>query len=196
MTIVIPADPAADRRRSRRRWCKALAFALVLALAGLVLVSQLQGPQPTRSVLINKPAPGLTGTTLQQQPFDLSTWRGEVVLVNVWASWCVPCQREQPLLVQTAQELGPLGLRIVGINVRDTVTAAREFQQKYGDGDWPSVQDPDGERAVDWGTFALPETYLVNRDGIIVAKAVGELESAWIQDHVRPLLVDQGPEQP
>lgn len=183
----LPADvvPAPVRRR---RWPRALALLLVVALLGLVLASRLGGAAPVRSVLVGQPAPPLAGTALDGTPFDLADLRGEVVLVNVWASWCVPCQREQPVLVAAERELGPRGLELVGIDVRDEVPDALAFQEQYGGAPWPSVQDPDGRRAVDWGTFALPETYLVGRDGTIVSKAVGELDAAWIRDNVTPLL--------
>lgn len=173
--------------RRRRVW-RLLALLVTVAVLGLVLVTRLEGQPPARSVLLGGPAPELTGTTLDGGTFDLTDWRGEVVVVNVWASWCVPCQQEQPLLVSSYRELAPRGLHIVGINVRDEPEEARAFMQKFGQAPWPSVQDPDGRRAVDWGTFALPETYVVDRSGTVVAKAVGELDAAWIRDHVTPLL--------
>lgn len=167
-----------------------MALLAVVALAGIVLAARLDGQQPTRSVLLDRTAPSLTGPTLDGSSFDLSQWRGQVVVVNVWASWCVPCQREQPLLVAAYEQLAPLGLQIVGINVRDRPQDAKKFLTEYGNAPWPSVVDPDGRHAIDWGTFALPETYLVNRDGIVVSKAVGELSADWIQRTVVPLLGD------
>ena len=185
------ALPAARHRRRRRLW-RALALLVAVALVGLVLVTRLEGPPPTRSVLVGGPAPALTGSTLDGGTFDLADWRGQVVLVNVWASWCLPCRQEQPLLVSAYRELAPRGLQIVGINVRDDPEQARAFLQEFGQAPWPSVRDPDGRRAVDWGTFALPETYLVDRTGTLVAKAVGELDADWIPDNVEPLLSAEG----
>lgn len=187
------APPAAAGRGSRRRVWRMLALLLTVGLLGLVLVTRLEGQPPARSVLLDGPAPDLQGTTLDGGTFDLADWRGQVVLVNVWASWCVPCQQEQPLLVSSYRELAPRGLQIVGINVRDKPEQARAFMQEFGQAPWPSVQDPDGRHAVDWGTFALPETYLVDPDGTVVAKAVGELDAAWIQQNVAPLLAPAGP---
>lgn len=184
-TDVVPPVPP------RRRLWRALTLLVVVAVVGLVLVTRLEGPQPARSVLLGGPAPALQGTTLEGGNFDLAEWRGQVVLVNVWASWCVPCQREQPLLVRAHAQLAPRGLQIVGINVRDEPDQARTFLQDYGQAPWPSVRDPDGRRAVDWGTFALPETYLVDPSGTVVAKAVGELDAMWIQDNVIPLLTPE-----
>jgi cytochrome c biogenesis protein CcmG/thiol:disulfide interchange protein DsbE len=173
---------------ARRRLWRVLALLMVVSVLSLVLVTRLEGQPPARSVLLDGPAPDLQGQTLDGATFDLADWRGEVVLVNVWASWCVPCQQEQPLLVSSYRELAPRGLHIVGINVRDKPEEAHAFLQEFGQAPWPSVQDPDGRRAVDWGTFALPETYLVDTDGTVVAKAVGELDAAWIQQNVTPLL--------
>ena len=185
-TAVDSPAPAAPRRR--RLW-RTLVLLVVVAIVGLVLVTRLEGQPPARSVLLGEPAPMLQGPTLDGGSFDLADWSGQVVLVNVWASWCVPCQREQPLLVATYEQLAPQGLQIVGINVRDKPEAARAFLQRYGQAPWPSVRDPDGRRAVDWGTFALPETYLMDRSGTIVAKAVGELDADWIRTNVTPLLM-------
>ena len=181
------AGTCAQTGRRRRAW-RLLALLVTVAVLGLVFVTRLEGQPPARSVLLGGPAPELTGSTLDGGTFDLADWRGEVVVVNVWASWCVPCQQEQPLLVSSYRELAPRGLHIVGINVRDEPEEARAFLQEFGQAPWPSVQDPDGRRAVDWGTFALPETYLVDRSGTVVAKAVGELDAAWIRDQVTPLL--------
>lgn len=187
-TLAAGPETPATAPGGRRRFWRMLALLVAVAVLGLVLVTRLEGPPPTRSVLVGRPAPELIGPTLAGGSFDLAQWRGQVVLVNVWASWCLPCRQEQPLLVSAYRELSPRGLQIVGINVRDDPEEAREFLQEFGRAPWPSVQDPDGRRAVDWGTFALPETYLVDRRGTVVAKAVGELDADWIADNVPPLL--------
>lgn len=181
----IPDPPAAPRRR---HWGSLALVVVLVAVVGTVFAGRLGGPQPVRSVLVDRQAPPLSGPTLAAGTFDMTQWRGQVVLVNVWASWCVPCQREQPLLVAAYEQLAPRGLQIVGINVRDRPQDAAEFLTKYGNAPWPSVVDPDGRRAVDWGTFALPETYLVDRNGTVVKKAVGEVQAEWIQTNVVPLL--------
>lgn len=190
MTALAAPEAAPDPPRARRRWGRLLVLLVAVGTAGALLASRLDGPEPVRSVLLGGPAPALQGTTLDGAPFDLGDWRGQVVLVNVWASWCVPCQREQPLLASAYEQLNPQGLQMVGINVKDSPDQARAFMAEYGQARWPSVADPDGRRAVDWGTFALPETYLVDRAGTVVAKAVGELDAGWIQDNVVPALRD------
>lgn len=188
VAVVAPDDAPPPSRPGRRKLLRSAVLLLVVALVALLFVNRLSGPAPVRSVLIGKPVLPLSGTTIDGKRFDLADWRGQVVLVNVWASWCVPCQREQPILAAAYAELQPRGLRMVGIDVRDTPAAARDFQAKYGQASWPSVSDRDGKRAVQWGTFALPETYLIDADGVIVRKAVGMVSLAWIRRNVGPLL--------
>lgn len=187
MTAVADPPLVAPPRR-RRRWLRLLVLLALVAVAATVFTGRFGGPQPVRSVLLGGRAPALAGPTLSGGVFDLGQYRGTVVLVNVWASWCVPCQREQPLLVEAYRQLGPQGLSMVGINVRDDPQAARDFLARFGNAPWPSVLDPDGRKAIDWGTFALPETYLVDRSGRVVAKAVGMLDAEWIRSNVAPLL--------
>ncbi|MCA1683813.1 MAG: TlpA family protein disulfide reductase, partial [Actinobacteria bacterium] len=169
MTALADAPVDAVPPRPRRRLLRTALLLVVVVVAGLVLAARLGGPTPVRSVLLGKPAPALFGPTLDAGAFDLEQWRGQVVVVNVWASWCVPCQREQPLLVEAYRQLAPRGLQMVGINVRDRPQDAQAFRAKYGKAPWPSVVDPDGRHAIDWGTFALPETYVVDRDGTVVS---------------------------
>lgn len=186
-------DPAqqlepGEGRRPRRKLLWSLTLLLVGALVATLFASRLGGQAAARSVLLNRAAPALQGPTLDDGPFDLRSLRGKLVLVNVWASWCIPCRAEQPLLVDTYRRLSPQGLAIAGINVRDRPADALAFLRAYGNAPWPSVRDPDGVRAVQWGTFALPETYLVDRRGIIVAKAVGQLDAGWVTANVLPRL--------
>lgn len=193
MTAGAPAAPAAEAvaapPRRRRRWPGALVLVVLVALVAMVLVPRLGGPALQPSALVGRVAPPLQGETLDGGRLDLAQLRGHVVLVNVWASWCAPCRREYPLLTSAQAQLSPLGLRIVGINVRERPEQARAFVDEYaGQAAWPSVMDPDGTRAVDWGTLALPETYLVDRDGTVVAKVIGELDAEWLTDIVVPLL--------
>lgn len=190
MTTTDPA-PAAARRR---RWPRLLVLGVVLVVAAVVLAGRLSaggadgrdGGAP--SALLGRPAPSLSGATLDGGSFDLAGWHGQVVLVNLWASWCAPCRQELPLLASAYSALHPRGLQIVGIDVKDGTATAKAFLQQHGDASWPSVVDTDGQRAVDWGAFGLPETYLLDRSGKVVAKATGAVDAQWIDEHVLPLL--------
>jgi cytochrome c biogenesis protein CcmG/thiol:disulfide interchange protein DsbE len=187
--VAVPELADARPPRRRRRLWGALVLVLVVALAGFVLARRLgSDPAGGESVLVGHPAPALAGSTLDGARFDLAEWRGQVVLVNVWGSWCYPCRQEQPLLSAAYSGLHPRGLRMVGIDVRDRTADARAFLAQYGRAPWPSVADPDGEHAVDWGTFALPETYLIGPDGRVIAKSVGPVTTDWIDREVVPRL--------
>ena len=186
----VPAGMAdAGSRPRRRRWPTLLAVLLsAAAVAAIFGVGLGRDPSVVRSVLIGRPAPPLTGPTIDGGTVDLRQYRGKVVLVNVWASWCFACRREHPVLADAQRQLSPYGLQILGIDLRDTDNDALDFARQMGGVSWPSIRDNDSRHAVEWGTFAVPETYLVDRDGTIVSKAVGAITADWIQRNVTPML--------
>jgi cytochrome c biogenesis protein CcmG/thiol:disulfide interchange protein DsbE len=176
-------------RPAARRW---LLLALALLAAGVLTVplalalGRPAGGAP--AALVGRPAPPLAGPTLDGGSVDLADLRGSVVLVNVWASWCRPCREEMPLLADAARRWGPQGLRVVGIDVNDDPVAARAFLDDVGGVPFPSVADPDGRLAVEWGTTGVPETFVVDRDGTVVAKRFGAVTVAWLAEEVAPRL--------
>ena len=176
-------------RHTASRW-----LWLTIAVAGAVVLTVVlavgfgRDPSLVESPLIDEPAPSLSGATLDGGRFDLADQRGQVVMVNVWASWCPPCREEFPVLQAAASELGPQGLVVVGVNTMDTDAAARQFIDEVGGAGFPSVIDRDGSKGVEWGVFGVPETFLVDRDGRIVRKTVGTLTHAWVAEYVAPLL--------
>ena len=173
----------------RRRWWLLIPALLVGLALTVPLALALDRPGETASTgIVGGPAPALSGPTLDGGHVDLADLRGSVVLVNVWASWCAPCREEMPLLVETAQEWGPQGLRIVGIDVNDDDATAREFLAGLGGTPFPSVVDADGRLAVEWGTTGVPETFVVDRDGTVVARRVGAVSAAWLAEEVLPRL--------
>jgi cytochrome c biogenesis protein CcmG/thiol:disulfide interchange protein DsbE len=110
----------------------------------------------------NAPVPGVTN----------ATFAGKVSLVNVWASWCVPCHDEIPFLAKLAQDKR---IQLVGINYKDQSDNARRFLNRYGNPFAATGVDPNGRTAIDWGVYGVPETFLVNRDGRIAYKLVGPI---------------------
>lgn len=182
-------DGEVARSRSTRRWL--WMSLLVLATVGLAAVLGVgfgRDPSVVESQLRDEPAPALAGETLSGGSFELADHRGDVLLVNFWASWCPPCREEIPVLVAAQQRFGDLGLQVVGVNSQDTDAEAREFLDEVGGRTFPHVVDHDGDHAVDWGVFGLPETYVVDRDGVVRAKVTGVLGSEWIEREVVPLL--------
>ncbi|MGH6673389.1 MAG: DsbE family thiol:disulfide interchange protein [Xanthobacteraceae bacterium] len=109
-----------------------------------------------------KPVPGL----------DAANFKGAVTIVNVWASWCVPCHDEAPMLMQLAQDKR---LRLVGINYKDDPGNARRFLGRYGDPYAAAGADENGRAAIDWGVYGVPETFIVGHDGRIAYKLVGPI---------------------
>jgi cytochrome c biogenesis protein CcmG/thiol:disulfide interchange protein DsbE len=97
---------------------------------------------------------------------------GTVTLVNVWASWCVPCHDEAPLLMRLAEDKR---IRIVGINYKDPPDNARRFLGRYGNPFVASGADISGRASIDWGVYGVPETFLVGRDGRIAFKLIGPI---------------------
>lgn len=177
-------------RRRRVRLALAALTVLALGTAAVVVFGTGFGRDPSvvESVLLDRPAPPLAGPGLETEWVDLADHSGDVVLVNVWASWCPACRREHPLLIETQNQLGPHGLQVIGINMSDNRDDAVAFLEEVGGSNYPSVFDPKARHAVEWGTFGIPETYLVDRDGTIVAKAVGPVTTDWITANVVPLL--------
>jgi cytochrome c biogenesis protein CcmG/thiol:disulfide interchange protein DsbE len=175
MSSVEPEPNGSDRSRRRR---PALFIALGLAVPVLLLVAVLATRQPAttksvRSPLVGRVAPALEGPTLDGGSFRLSDLRGQWVLVNFFATWCVPCRVENPELIRFADRHAGLGdASVVGVIFQDDPAAVREFRRANG-GDWPMVIDTDGRIAVNLGVARVPESYLVNPRGVIVAKLVG-----------------------
>lgn len=167
---------------------------LAAALAGVAAVVSVfssgfgRDPSVVPSNFVSAPAPDLAGPTLGGGRYDLDRDPAEVVLVNVWASWCGPCRAEYPVLAAAARGLEARGLSVVGINTQDKPQDARAFLQEMGGEVYPSVVDVEGRHAVDWGTFGVPETFVVDATGTVRARKVGEVTSAWIDQHVVPLL--------
>lgn len=167
------------RSPQRRSWLVALPLIGFVALAGLFWF-RLGSGDPSRipSALIGRPAPqtklppleGLTVNGVQVAGLDPAAFKGEVSVVNVWASWCVPCHDEAPLFMQLAQDKR---IRLVGINYKDAQDNARRFLGRYGNPFSSVGMDSNGRAAIEWGVYGVPETFVVGRDGNIAYKLIG-----------------------
>lgn len=174
-----------DRRR--RVVVVSAALALVAGLA-VLLGSGLGNSVAGRSPLVGEPAPSLAGPTLDGSSFRLERVRGSAVLVNVWASWCGPCRDEMPLIAAAQRRWADAGLEVVTINTRDGPVAARAMLRELGLTELRSVRDPDGRLAVAWGASGVPETFLVDRQGIVRARHVGPVTQEWLRRQISALV--------
>ena len=120
-------------------------------------------------------APAFSGPTLAARPMALADLRGQVVVVNFWASWCLECGPEMPVLERLHRRFGPRGLAVVGVNAREERETVRRYAAERGL-TFPLVLDPGGSINSTYGVIGLPTTFLVGRDGRAVALAVGPRE--------------------
>jgi cytochrome c biogenesis protein CcmG/thiol:disulfide interchange protein DsbE len=177
---------------ARRRVIVLVPLLVFLALAALFFVRLFSGdPSHIPSALIGHPAPQVSlppvpGLERDGKPLpgiDPASFKGAVTVVNVWASWCVPCHDEAPLLVQLAQDAR---LRVVGINYKDEPANARRFLGRYGDPFAAAGADPNGRAAIEWGVYGVPETFVVGRDARIAYKLVGPITPENLETVIKP----------
>jgi len=160
---------------------------LFIVLVGFLAVGLRLNPREVPSPLIGKPAPAFTLPQLHapEQSFSPEQMKGRVWLLNVWASWCVSCRQEHPLLVELArQNIAP----IVGLDYKDGRDDALAWLRQHGDPYDLSAMDADGRVGIDYGVYGVPETYLIDKQGIIRLKHIGPLTPEVMQQKVLPLL--------
>lgn len=122
-------------------------------------------------------APDVSGTTLTGQHLDIARWSGDVIVINVWGSWCGPCRKEAPQLARLAKDTASLGVHFLGVDIRDSKDAARGFERDYGIG-YPSLYDPDSRSMLGFKGLApraVPTTYVLDRDRKVAAYSIGPL---------------------
>jgi cytochrome c biogenesis protein CcmG/thiol:disulfide interchange protein DsbE len=122
-----------------------------------------------------------------QRQGSVADYKGKVVLVNFWASWCPPCTKELPLLEKTQATMTKAGGTVLGINTRDATEDAQGFVRRY-DLTFPSLRDGSGDFAEKWGLTGYPESFLLDKEGRVAAARRGPIDQAWVNEHVVPLL--------
>jgi cytochrome c biogenesis protein CcmG, thiol:disulfide interchange protein DsbE len=183
-----------DGSALRRRLIVLIPLVVFLALAALFMF-RLGAGDPSRipSALIGHVAPQtnlppLAGLERDGKPvpgLDSATFTGEVAVLNVWASWCVPCRDEAPLLLTLA---GDKRIRMVGINYKDQADNARRFLGRYGNPFVANGVDANGRAAIEWGVYGVPETFVIGRDGRIAYKLVGPITPGNLDAALKPAI--------
>ncbi len=171
-----------------------LPLAAFLALA-LLFAFRLGAGDPSRvpSALIGRVVPQtdlapIAGLLRAGQPvpgLNVADFAGAVTVVNVWASWCVPCVEEMPLLLRLAQDKR---IRVVGINQKDHPDNARRFLGRYGNPFAANGVDPDRRASIEWGVYGVPETFVVGRDARIVFKLIGPITPENLEKGLLPVI--------
>ena len=179
------AAPPASEPKSALRYV--LPLAIFVVLAGFLFVGLGLNPREVPSPFIGKPAPAfqLTQLARPEQTFSPQQMKGEVWLLNVWASWCVACRIEHPLLVDLAKKNV---IPIVGLNYKDKRDAALGWLGQFGDPYKLSIADADGRVGIDYGVYGVPETFVIDKAGVIRFKQIGPItEDAW-RNKILPLV--------
>jgi cytochrome c biogenesis protein CcmG/thiol:disulfide interchange protein DsbE len=162
---------------SRRPIVVAIAAAVVTTLAVIAIVALTRPQTDTGTIAKNEPVPGIEGTTLDGEPFRLEDLRGRPVIVNFWGPSCVPCRTEFPLLKAKLEEHADDGLVVVGVRMGDTPDTARDFIAEQG-ATWDTVDDPDGAIKSAYRVVARPQSYFIDRDGILRSIQIGEVRDS------------------
>jgi cytochrome c biogenesis protein CcmG/thiol:disulfide interchange protein DsbE len=159
-------------------------FAIIVVFLGIGLTLD---PRKVPSPLVDKPAPGFTLPRLDDPAVTMSPaeLQGKVWLLNVWASWCVSCRAEHEVLKQlAARDLVP----IIGLNYKDQSDAARQWLRQLGDPYAASVVDAEGRTGIDWGVYGVPETFVIDRRGVIRYKHIGPVSGADLDEKIIPII--------
>lgn len=162
-------------------------IAVFVVIAGFLLVGLGLDPREVPSPLIGRPAPSFSLPRLHEpgQTFGVADMKGQVWLLNVWASWCVACRTEHPLLIEFArQKLVP----IVGLNYKDKPEEAKAWLAQLGDPYSISVMDRDGRVGIDFGVYGVPETFVIDKTGLIRYKQIGPVTAQSLEQTILPLL--------
>jgi cytochrome c biogenesis protein CcmG/thiol:disulfide interchange protein DsbE len=173
-------------KTSLLRWAIPAAVVPVLVLLAYGFRTN---PREIPSPLVGRPAAAFTLTTFTGDPVSLESLRGKVVMLNFWASWCVPaCYDEAPALERTWLQYKDKGVMVVGVDIQDREEAAKKFLAQFGHS-FPNAPDPAGRVAVDYGVYGVPETFFIDRKGRVRFKQVGaltdEIARQWLDRLLR-----------
>ena len=177
------------RRRITRRRGLLLAGvgAAVTVIVTLLATGLIRGPSVIASPLVGRGAPNFTLPQLDGPPETLSSLRGQVVVINFWASWCTECQVEQAALDHTWQQFQDSGVVVIGVNFEDTTGGARDYV-RTANVTYPVVVDTNSRTALAYGLRGVPETFVVNQSGRVVNRVIGPVNAAKLASEINSML--------
>jgi cytochrome c biogenesis protein CcmG/thiol:disulfide interchange protein DsbE len=173
----------------RRLVLLATVGAAVVAVVAVLATGLGRDPSASASPLVGRTAPDFTLGGIDGPAVTLSSLRGQVVVLNFWASWCTECHEEQDALDQTWQRYRDSGMVLLGVDFEDTGDGARDYMHQSGL-TYPVVEDKDSKTALAYGIRGIPETFLIDRSGRIVDRIIGRLGADRLAAAVEPLLKD------
>jgi cytochrome c biogenesis protein CcmG/thiol:disulfide interchange protein DsbE len=162
-----------------------LPLVLFIALVGFLLIGLHRDPHEVPSPLINKPAPDFKLSQLREpnKTFSPQEMRGKVWILNFWGTWCVACREEHPLLLEYSKTGA---VPIYGVDYKDERAAAMQMLDEEGDPYALTASDPDGRVSIDYGVYGAPESYLIDRNGVIRFKQIGPITQDVWQKEILP----------
>jgi cytochrome c biogenesis protein CcmG, thiol:disulfide interchange protein DsbE len=177
------------RRRITRRRARLLAGVVVIIAVIVTLLATGLGRNPSviASPLVGRAAPNFTLRQLDGPPVTLSKLRGQIVVINFWASWCTECRIEQATLDRTWQQFQDSGVVVIGVNFEDTTGDARNYV-RTADVTYPIVEDAGSRTALAYGLRGVPETFVVSRSGRIVSHVIGLVDAARLTSEINSML--------
>lgn len=165
----------------------AIPLSIFVLMVGLLGYGLTLDPKKVPSPLIDKPAPGFTLARLHQPEINIAKddFLDQVWVLNVWASWCVACRAEHPVVTRLAEmKLAP----VIGLNYKDGPKDAKRWLKQFGDPYSISLMDIDGRVGIDWGVYGVPETFIVGKDGLIKYKHIGPITDESLETEMVPIL--------
>ncbi|MGH7322981.1 MAG: TlpA family protein disulfide reductase [Candidatus Rokuibacteriota bacterium] len=184
---LVTTSATGTRPRARRiaRWIAVLLPAA--GVIGLLAYGFWTNPREVPSPLLGRPAPVFSLVLFDGGRLTLAEHAGQVVVVNFWASWCIPCREEAPVLEAAWRAYRDRGVVVVGVNFQDSEAAARAFIKAFGL-TFPNGPDPGGRIAIDHGVYGIPETFIVGRDGRIAYKHIGVIGASTLDARIHQTL--------
>ncbi len=158
-----------------RGWKVVFSLMMVGGLVALLAYGFTRDPRAIPTPLTGLPAPDFSLALFDGQVVRLSDFRGKVVFLNFWASWCPPCRDEAPLLEQAWRRYKDQDVVFLGVDIQDSDEAARSFLREFGI-TYMNGRDPSGRIAINYGVYGIPETFFIDRDGRITYKHIGAVD--------------------
>lgn len=185
MTVPESRSALGIQAPERRRFAGAITLLVFGGLVVLLAIGLTRNPREVPSPLIGKPVPVFSLPPVLGRPLGLSDkdLKGQVSVVNVFASWCIPCRQEHPLIQRLAREVP-----VHGLNYKDRPEDAARWLDELGDPYTRTGADLDGRVAIDWGVYGVPETFLIDREGRIAYKQIGPITPQILEEKILPLL--------